>query len=106
MRLSKSLIVGTFLGGAFFISGCSQNIAKFSVATTGNMNMPSNLQKGTTVEGKDCITRVFGIPFGNRNNRVRNARKSFKRLKAKKGLSYVTRIGYVNALLFFLKKVF
>lgn len=38
--------------------------------------------------------------------RLRNARKSFKRLKAKKGLSYVTRIGYVNALLFFLKKVF
>ena len=85
MRLSKSLIVGTFLGGAFFISGCSQNIAKFSVATTGNMNMPSNLQKGTTVEGKDCITRVFGIPFGNRNNRVSNAVGKALEMATKKG---------------------
>ena len=85
MRLSKSLIVGTFLGGAFFISGCSQNIAKFSVATTGNMNMPSNLQKGTTVEGKDCITRVFGIPFGNRNNRVSNAVGKALDMATKKG---------------------
>lgn len=52
------------------LSGCSQNLAKFSVASTGNAPLASNIEKGEVVQGKSCITRVFGIPFGNRNSKA------------------------------------
>lgn len=48
------------------MSGCSQNLAKFSAASTGNVSLASNSKKGEYVQGKACISRVFGIPFGNK----------------------------------------
>lgn len=66
------------------LSGCSQNLAKFSVASTGNAPLASNIEKGEVVQGKSCITRVFGIPFGNRNNRISDAVGKALEVAAKK----------------------
>ncbi len=66
----KSLII-IALGGVI-LTGCSKNIARFSVATTGNLPL-QNVEKGETVKGKDCRTYIFGFPLGNTQNRVSGA---------------------------------
>lgn len=66
------------------MNGCSQNLAKFSVASTGNVSLASNSKKGEYVQGKACISRVFGIPFGNKNNRVTEAEAKALEVAAKK----------------------
>ena len=69
--MSKSLVFSVVLG-AFVLSGCSANLARFSVASTGNIPI-ANTTKGEYVEGKDCVTTIFGFPIGNTTNRVSGA---------------------------------
>lgn len=57
---------------AFILSGCSANLARFSVASTGNIPI-SNSSKGEYVEGKDCTFNLFGFPIGNTQNRISGA---------------------------------
>ncbi|MGX3045548.1 DUF6567 family protein [Helicobacter sp. T3_23-1056] len=71
--MTKYLSVCAVAVLALFMAGCSQNLAKFSVASTGQAPLASNIAKGETVQGKSCITKVFGISFGNRNNRISDA---------------------------------
>lgn len=72
--IGKVLKVGGALAlGVVFLTGCSQNMAKFSAVSTGNVSFSKDTQKGEYVEGKDCIHLVFGIPFGNSNNRISGA---------------------------------
>lgn len=68
----KKYTILFILSVALFLVGCSHNIARFSVATTGNLPM-NNVEKGPTVEGKECIHFILGIPFGNKANRVSGA---------------------------------
>lgn len=81
----QGFCIGGIAMSVILMTGCSQNVAKFSVATTGNLSLPSSLSKGKTIEGKDCITRFFGIPFGNTKNRVSNAVGKALDEAAKKG---------------------
>lgn len=69
--MKKSLVFGLIAAGLFF-TGCSQNLARFSVASTGNLPM-QNVEKGDYVKGKDCVWRLFGFPLGNTQNRVSGA---------------------------------
>lgn len=69
--MKKSLLLGAVVG-MFVLAGCSQNLARFSVASTGNLPL-QNVQKGEYVKGKDCVWRIFGIPLGNTQNRVSGA---------------------------------
>ena len=48
--MKKSLVFGLIAAGLFF-TGCSQNLARFSVASTGNLPM-QNVEKGDYVKGK------------------------------------------------------
>lgn len=68
----KFILFSILLLSLVVFYGCSQNIARFSVATTGNLPM-TNVKKGKTVEGRDCIHSIFGIDIGNENNRVSGA---------------------------------
>lgn len=70
--MTKFSLVASVVLGAFVFAGCSANLARFSVATTGNMPI-ANATKGNYVEGKDCITFIFGYPVGNTTNRVSGA---------------------------------
>lgn len=66
------LLVCTILG-AFALSGCSQNLARFTAVSTTMIQLPETNQKGDYVSGKECINYIFGIPLGNHNNRVSGA---------------------------------
>lgn len=69
---------------AVLMSGCSQNLAKFSVASTGNVPLASSSEKGEYVQGKACISKVFGISFGNKQNRISEAVAKALEVAAKK----------------------
>lgn len=72
-NVAKKLALFSLLAlGGFALVGCSQNVARFSVATTGNLPL-QNVEKGDTVKGKDCITRIFWFGLGNTQNRVSGA---------------------------------
>ncbi len=82
----KVLKVGGALAlGVVFLTGCSQNMAKFSAVSTGNVSFSKDAQKGEYVEGKDCIHSVFGKTFGNTRNRVSGAVANALEVAVKKG---------------------
>lgn len=71
--MTKFSLVASVVLGAFVFAGCSANLARFSVATTGNMPI-ANATKGNYVESEaECITMFLGIPIGNVANRVSGA---------------------------------
>lgn len=51
-----------------FFVGCSTTLGTYSFASTGNI--PIEAKTGNYVEGSDCIHSVFGISFGNKENRI------------------------------------
>lgn len=69
----SKIVLGVALGlGALFFSACSQNMARFSFASTSSL--PVKMEKGeSVVKGKDCITRIFFWYTGNTNNRISGA---------------------------------
>lgn len=69
-RICKLSVACAF---ALILGGCSQNLARFSVASTGNVALASDSKKGEYVEGEDCIHHIFGISFGNTQNRISGA---------------------------------
>ena len=80
--MKKSLLFGIVVGALFF-AGCSQNVARFSVASTGNLPL-QNVKKGDYVKGKDCIWYLFGWPLGNTQNSVSGAVAKALEVAAKK----------------------
>lgn len=66
--MNKSLFF-VLITSIFIFAGCSQNLAHFSMASTGNLPI-TNLEKGNYVTGQECITFILGIPIGNFQNRV------------------------------------
>ncbi|WP_394959528.1 hypothetical protein [uncultured Helicobacter sp.] len=75
------------LGGVialFVLSGCSNNLARFSMATTSNLPV-TNVQKGEIVKGKDCITEILWFGIGNTQNRVSGAVANAIEQSVKKG---------------------
>ena len=61
---------------AFVLTDCASglNLAKFSIATTQNMPLPSNIKKGEYVEGSVCAKYLFGFQLGGElNDRVSSA---------------------------------
>lgn len=83
--MRKLTLLGLVLGSLLFV-GCSQNVARFSVATTGNLPM-KDVEKGDLVKGKDCITTVFFFGLGNTQNRVSGAVAKALEKAVKKGNS-------------------
>ena len=73
--MTKISLFGTIVC-AFVLAGCSAgvNLAKFSIATTQNMPLPSNIKKGEYVEGSVCAKYLFGYQLGGElNDRVSSA---------------------------------
>ena len=102
--MKKSYLLGSLVA-LFVFSGCSTNMARFSMATTSNLPV-TNLKKGNIVEGKDCITQVLWWSFGNTQNRVSGAVANAIDRSVKKG-DYADALinvdishSYWNALLF------
>ena len=58
---------------AILICGCSQNLARFSIVSTGATPLANNVQKGEYVTGSDCIRRILFFTFGNKENRISGA---------------------------------
>ncbi|WP_334094583.1 hypothetical protein, partial [Helicobacter typhlonius] len=84
IMVSKSLLFGTLLG-AVLLAGCSNNVARFSVATTGSL--PVKMEKtDKTVKGKDCITSILFWDVGNTQNRISGAVANALDVAAKQGL--------------------
>lgn len=83
--MTKFPLVASVIFGAFVLAGCSQNLARFSVATTSNVPI-ANSTKGNYVESKaECITVFLGIPIGNMTNRISGAVASALEEAHKKG---------------------
>ena len=82
--MTKFSLVASAALAAFVFAGCSQNLARFSVASTGNIPIP-NAEKGEYVTGKDCINYIFGFPLGNELNRVSGAVAKALEAAQKKG---------------------
>lgn len=80
----NKLMGAGLLGLVFIFAGCSQNLARFSVATTSNLPM-TDLTKGEYVKGKDCIFTFLWWGFGNTSNRVSGAVAKALEVSAKKG---------------------
>lgn len=68
----KTILALASLCGAVFFCGCSQNLARFSLVSTGNVPL-ANVEDGGYVVGKDCIRRILFFTFGNRNDRITGA---------------------------------
>ncbi|MBQ7078261.1 MAG: hypothetical protein IJM92_01040 [Fibrobacter sp.] len=68
------------------ICGCSQNLARFSIVSTGATPLANNVQKGEYVTGSDCIRRILFFTFGNKENRISGAVADALEKAAKKGL--------------------
>ena len=82
--MTKFSLVASAALAAFVFAGCSQNIARFSVASTGNIPI-ANATKGDYVTGEDCIHNIFGISLGNEENRVSGAVAKALEAAQKKG---------------------
>lgn len=80
--MKNTLLFGIVVGALFF-AGCSQNVARFSVASTENLPL-QNVKKGDYVKGKDCVWYLFGFPLGNTQNRVSGAVAKALEVAAKK----------------------
>lgn len=53
-------------------AGCSTNLARFSLASTGSL--PVKMEKGEgIVKGKDCRNRILFWELGNPANRISGA---------------------------------
>lgn len=68
----KTIVVLALLCGIAFFCGCSQNLARFSLVSTGNVPL-ADVEDGEYVTGKDCIRRILFFTFGNRNDRISGA---------------------------------
>jgi hypothetical protein len=68
----KTFIAFGLLCCALFLCGCSQNLARFSLVSTGNVPL-AGVEDGEYVVGKDCIRRILFFTFGNRNDRITGA---------------------------------
>lgn len=80
----KSLLSIALISGAVFFAGCSNNLARFSLASTGLL--PVKMEKGgDIVTGKDCRTYILFWGIGNANNRVSGAVADALNVAAKKG---------------------
>ena len=82
--MTKFTLVASAVLAAFVFAGCSQNLARFSVASTGNIPI-ANATKGEYVTGKECINYLFGFPLGNEQNRVSGAVAKALEVAQKKG---------------------
>jgi len=82
--MKKRLFI--ILGSALLLCGCSQNLARFSIVSTGATPLPNNIQKGEYVSGDDCIRRILFFTFGNTANRISGAVADALENAAKKGL--------------------
>ncbi|MGX2984423.1 hypothetical protein ACWIWK_02970 [Helicobacter sp. 23-1048] len=82
---SKMFKISVACAFALLLGGCSQNLAKFSVVSTGNVSLAEKSEKGDYVEGKDCIHEVLFWSLGNRFNRVSGAVGKALEKAAKKG---------------------
>lgn len=72
IMLKRTMCLMVMLCGILLLGGCSQNVARFSIVSTGNIQM-DKLNKGDTIEGEDCITFILGFPIGNTTNRISGA---------------------------------
>ncbi len=68
----KTVFMLTLFFCALFLCGCSQNLARFSLVSTGNVPLVG-VEDGEYVVGKDCIRRILFFTFGNRNDRITGA---------------------------------
>lgn len=68
----KTVLVLTLLCGMALFFGCSQNLARFSLVSTGNVLL-SGVEDGEYITGEDCIRRILFFTFGNRNDRISGA---------------------------------
>lgn len=82
--MKKSLLLVAVVCGATFFVGCSDNLARFSVASTGSL--PVKMEKGgEIVKGKDCRTKILFWELGNTNNRISGAVSDALNKALKKG---------------------
>ena len=70
--LKRTTCVIALLCGLLLLGGCSTNLARFTIASTNNVQT-ANLKKGNIIEGEDCITDILGIPIGSMNDRISRA---------------------------------
>ncbi len=82
MKLYPTILALSFI----LLCSCSQNIARFSIVSTGATAVPNTVQKGQYVSGSDCIRRILFISFGNETNRISGAVANALERAAKKGL--------------------
>lgn len=82
--MTKSLLSIALVSGAMLFIGYSNNIACFSVASTGSL--PVKMEKGgDVVVGEDCRTHILFWTIGNSNNRVSGAVADALNVATKKG---------------------
>ena len=68
----KPLALSALIAGTMLLVGCSENLARFSIASTGSL--PVKMEKGgEIVKGKDCRTKVLFWEVGNTANRISGA---------------------------------
>jgi len=85
----KKSLIALGLGALFLMTGCSQRMGEFTVASTQNV---SNLKTtettpNTHVEGKSCIHYITFIPVGNFQNRIQEAMDNAIMNGKKKGIN-------------------
>ncbi len=68
----KTVLVLSLFCGMVLFCGCSQNLARFSLVSTGSVPL-AGVEDGEYVTGKDCIRRILFFTFGNRNDRISGA---------------------------------
>jgi len=70
--MKKELLLGGLVAGLLF-TGCAQRLGDFTVASTKNV---ANLKTDPVthhVKGESCIHYVLFLPFGNFNDRIKEA---------------------------------
>ena len=71
----KKIMLAASMGTMLLMTGCSQRLGEFTVASTKNV---SDLQTTPTTpkahtEGETCINTILIFSFGNRQNRIQEA---------------------------------
>ncbi len=85
----KKALLGLGLGAMLLLTGCSQRMGEFTVASTQNV---SNLKTteptpSSHVEGESCIYFITFIPFGNFQDRIQEAMDDAIMNGKKKGIN-------------------